>query len=708
MPSVSHSLTIGSTTLTDADIISISGPRAAYQEFSPRPGTSEVTIDVRNWNGASYLSSSLNQSAIGSAATLVETISGVGNVTLYDGYLIRIELITRDKMRLVLGGVLSVLGNPKFPAVETSTFPQADPDDIGKSRNIIYGAVKRVPARAVVAGAVDTLVADITAGATSITVSQLTKVSFSSSGTIQIDEEKINYTSYSGGVFSGLTRGAGGTTAVAHSKGAKVFQVLSSYKYEVACHPMTSIDAVYVDGVKQTSGYSVNLNDSGAATVTFTVKPIIKKQVNIEVLSEHGHTTNTGSHSHSVSSPGTLKKYGASVSQSGTVYNRDRIIDGSEIDPAQIGASNGSAGGTATVTMTSGGSGTLSAIYVWAKLQVGGTPGPLAAANVGCGGTWASAGSCTSAGWYKFTFTSGLSWSSTISFTATQYGSSDFYIMWVWEMYVEYVFTPSTNSGPASGVSTSVSGSTVLGGNSSAEVVVGSRVTVDGTGYNLTAAAGVISHLVQNYYGITPTVPSLSGYSFAGVIGDMGQDGLAVIGSLALQCGCVAFERAGQLYFASAAGGSSSYTLTDADLLDEPSFGYIGLDGELKHLRLFYSRDRDGLAKEGRLLVRDVDAVAAGYLASTETGTSPNNPSRTLLAPLVDDSTTASNLLSAWWGRLGSHKRTLECTVRWLPQSIRVGDIITYAGLFPSTNYRVFDLTLAPASGSMRLRAIQT
>jgi hypothetical protein len=52
--------------------------------------------------------------------------------------------------------------------------------------------------------------------------------SFPSSGTIIIDSELIAYTGNSGGTLTGLTRGASGTTAAAHSSGATVTDA-SSY-----------------------------------------------------------------------------------------------------------------------------------------------------------------------------------------------------------------------------------------------------------------------------------------------------------------------------------------------------------------------------------------------------------------------------------------------------------------------------------------------
>jgi hypothetical protein len=73
---------------------------------------------------------------------------------------------------------------------------------------------------------ISTLSSAINASVTSLTMASST--SFPSSGTIIIDSELIAYTGNSGGTLTGLTRGASGTTAAAHSSGATVTDA-SSY-----------------------------------------------------------------------------------------------------------------------------------------------------------------------------------------------------------------------------------------------------------------------------------------------------------------------------------------------------------------------------------------------------------------------------------------------------------------------------------------------
>ena len=65
--------------------------------------------------------------------------------------------------------------------------------------------------------------ADITSLDTTIKVN--TSKPFTTSGTVQIGDEKIAYTGVSGTALTGATRGADSTTATAHTSGSNITQV---------------------------------------------------------------------------------------------------------------------------------------------------------------------------------------------------------------------------------------------------------------------------------------------------------------------------------------------------------------------------------------------------------------------------------------------------------------------------------------------------
>jgi hypothetical protein len=186
----------------------------------------------------------------------------------------------------------------KQATINKTDYPNADPDDLNKVRNIIYGSCEQVRCHAIAAGAVDTLTADITAsnpgdGGT-LELSDASEFPSSGAFTIQIEDEQIRIASRSGNILtlaSSGARGYNGTTAADHSKGTGVFEVRTEYVYLVADHPVKAINAVYVDGVRQTSGFTAYTGQPGdehgsypgQAIVSFTTKPIIKKQVNVEI-----------------------------------------------------------------------------------------------------------------------------------------------------------------------------------------------------------------------------------------------------------------------------------------------------------------------------------------------------------------------------------------------------------------------------------------
>lgn len=170
--------------------------------------------------------------------------------------------------------------------LDIATYPNADPDDIGKIQPILYGDLTDQPCLAIVAGAVSTLVNDIAIGASSM---ELTDASaFPSSGTLIIgDEEDITYSGKSGNTLTGVAN-----VSNAYDRASRVMEKIASLKYMVAGHIVKAItnprilpfgmkleDAVRID----TGDFSVNLNDGGIATVTVTEISNVKKAVAVRV-----------------------------------------------------------------------------------------------------------------------------------------------------------------------------------------------------------------------------------------------------------------------------------------------------------------------------------------------------------------------------------------------------------------------------------------
>jgi hypothetical protein len=197
-------------------------------------------------------------------------------------------------VRLSLAGTFKDRDLTVGTVIGTDAWPDADPHAVGEIEKIIYGSVTGVQCPAVSAGAVSTLVSDITQGQTSGIELSLApgEMGFPSSGLIQVGDEKISYTGFSGKVLTGVSRAAGGTAAASHKMGAKVFEIKGSYDYLVAGHPVRSIGDVYVGGVRVLSGVTRTADDGGGrAMLSFSDKFVLERAVDLSVgQGSHAHT----------------------------------------------------------------------------------------------------------------------------------------------------------------------------------------------------------------------------------------------------------------------------------------------------------------------------------------------------------------------------------------------------------------------------------
>lgn len=170
--------------------------------------------------------------------------------------------------------------NP-FVQINRTNWPKADPAVIGKYENQVYGFINDCPTHCVKTGAITTLFADV--GRTNLTL-YLTDVdfplAFPNTGTIQIDNEKMIYASVNRTNKSiVVARGQSGTTATEHKRGAPVWEVLAEYKYLAMGGKSKSITNVKIDKVRVDTGdYTVNLDEGGKTTITFSEKVITKNQ----------------------------------------------------------------------------------------------------------------------------------------------------------------------------------------------------------------------------------------------------------------------------------------------------------------------------------------------------------------------------------------------------------------------------------------------
>jgi hypothetical protein len=360
--------------------------------------------------------------------------------------------------------------------ITASVFPDADPDDIGKMSNIVYGSLIDVPCRALKAGTIDTLRDDLPIAETSFYVSGSAAADFPSGTVIvQIDDEQISGTySQTTHRFTSCTRGYNSTTATAHDKGAQVAEILTSYVYEVAGHPVNAISAVRVDGVAQTSGYTAYTGQTGSvltgyegrAVIKFTALALLQKQVNLGI--------NEGSHSHYVT-PTVVTWPFQTVTPTGSCSSPGNIIDGNLSSLATF--IPGIYADIAYLTRTTSQSYTGTPKRVRVGLKVGNINGYAlqftfaGADTMDTGYVWDN--STVISPWVTLG-TSYNSWVKLVGATGTITHNSAVNVE-IYEAWAEIEYSNDASYGPATGVA--------LTGNSSAETVIGTLVTCDAQGY---------------------------------------------------------------------------------------------------------------------------------------------------------------------------------------------------------------------------------
>lgn len=248
--------------------------------------------------------------------------------------------------------------------LDITTYPSADPNDIGKIEPIPYGANKNSRCLAIEAGAASTLSADINASATTIEIADLTGFPSTDSSADPaeafIGNERISWTGKSAstgpGNLTGVTRGIDSTTAVPHSRGDGIFQAVDTVKYMASGRiakeltnarivPWSSpvSEAVSVDDF---STYRVD--DDGIATIELDNLPQIRRNVIIEVTQQPGVSlqqkfSGSPDHAHIAAGNTTITYYMDNLvgtQSGGSNFNVQRMVNKIFADAGQINAYN--------------------------------------------------------------------------------------------------------------------------------------------------------------------------------------------------------------------------------------------------------------------------------------------------------------------------------------------------------------------------------
>lgn len=156
--------------------------------------------------------------------------------------------------------------------VTTALWPKALTEHVGQPIPLIFGDAGECNTLCVKTAPAATLKGSIAKGSLIIDCNESLAL-FPASGSLQIDDERIQYSSRTDLRFNVSLRGAGGTVKESHADGTEVHQLITDHTYLVGELPLASITDVKVDGYPAPAGiYSVSLAGS-YGKILFSEKP---------------------------------------------------------------------------------------------------------------------------------------------------------------------------------------------------------------------------------------------------------------------------------------------------------------------------------------------------------------------------------------------------------------------------------------------------
>jgi hypothetical protein len=583
--------------------------------------------------------------------------------------------------------------------IDLADFANADPDDVGKNRNILYGSLKKVVCPWTVAGWLSTLTADITAAATSIVVSDSNGCPATPFTTFCDNEEiRVTANTKATGTLT-VTRGYNSTTAVAHSKGSEIYEKRSDFEAEVAQHPVKAIGDVYIkrgseEWLRVLSGVTKYINTGGRAYLVFSDKVKYEEKTNLAV--------GTGSHLHPVTLTLPSLKKCIPTGPSGC----EVAFDGNEDTHLHVTY------GYADFTFTETNYGTVVKQYVY----IFNDSNSMGA--VVCGGT--TIGSVASGrGLQRFSKTGG-GWNDNVEVWAGGGAGA------VSEIYKEIEYTPSavnTDNHAADGVT--------LSGNSVANMVIGDQVAADVEGYadpdgNYGGAGNLIErpdyvrkHILIILLGFvagdigasfatvgTTYAGQISGgYKFAFNLSEVAQETMDLFREMDFQSRSNMFEAGGkfQLAFGSTTDPTSQMTFDKKNVSDRIKFGKTEVADIRNKLRGHYLRD---YSKSGNLGDKFQKVLELSNGTSiTKYGTIQEDIEFSCvgdLALMVDDVMD--------WILLEKKelKKTVEFLVFWNAMILEHGDYFTVTSTFWSgLKFKTIKLLERPRDQKIEIKGLQ-
>jgi hypothetical protein len=512
--------------------------------YETDPGEASLVVDnSRPVGGAArftalFAGTAPQYSAVSIYEIYSDDATGADKIDLFAGKIEDLPEMTADRATIICSGFeLDVVNRFSHTIVDSTNYPGADPDALGKMIPQVYGTAKRVPCIAADAGGKTTIAQDMTdtspGNGGTLEVSDAATLPATGGFTIQIDSEQIQIYSRSGNVLTLAASGARGynsTTAVPHDQGAPLAEIQTQYVYLLADHPVDSINAVYVDNIRQTTGFTAYTGQTGdecsgylgQAVIVFDAVPAYQRQVNlalddqidvddtIDIGAEQTWSPQEPGHAHDVSA-----YYSADV----TWHPTSASVQNGATAPSGLGNTYDNNVGTSNLLTHSNMSGaTASAAWSFPaasitdhipyQFRVGVNLRQYSGYSVSfqiwssLGGSYFGTVPSSSTTYYTgWTSASGLTWAQVYGagFYLSLYGSNAAYGSLINEFWIEVkgqvAGSGITTQSSQAGVSLNASGNTeltgavtktgtvYLTGNSTAETVIGERVAADLDGY---------------------------------------------------------------------------------------------------------------------------------------------------------------------------------------------------------------------------------
>lgn len=242
-------------------------------------------VSVTLWNGGSKPFSEyfLQEDPENVEVLLYQWFEGLADADklLLDRFVVQDPIQFDEASRLLTLDMVSI--NMRYvgkcgTTITTALWPKALPEHVGQAIPLIFGDAGECNTLCVKTAPRATLIGSISIKSATIECNEsLGAAGFPTAGILQIEEEKIQYSSRTDKVFTVSVRGYGGTEKESHPDNAEVHQLITDHTYLLGELPIASITGVKVDGYPAPSGtYSIVLAGS-YGKIFFTSKPYAYK-----------------------------------------------------------------------------------------------------------------------------------------------------------------------------------------------------------------------------------------------------------------------------------------------------------------------------------------------------------------------------------------------------------------------------------------------